>query len=91
MSSVKMPVSALELQEYLFAANLPNADKQLIANARSCFYYHRFQVMNWLMMNGVSIPSQILSDQTHPIVGTQSVDAENGTVKSVFFKPEEEK
>lgn len=88
MSNVKMPVSALELQEYLFAANIPNADAHSIKATRDCFYFHRFQVMNWLLMNGVSIPAHLLSDQAHPRIGLQTVDAENGTLKNTILKPE---
>lgn len=91
MSNIKMPVVALEVQEYLFAANIPGATPETIKAMRECFYFHRFQVMNWLLMNGVSLPAHLISDQTHPRIGLQTVDAENGTLKNTVLKIENSK
>lgn len=82
-----MPISAVELQEYLFSFtaaqyakrvaaekhNVPDTEK--IANhIRGAFRLNRFAVMNWLMMNGVKIPIELLDDRNHPEVGAQMPD-----------------
>lgn len=76
---INMPVSSVEMQEYLFAESLGTQDEKLATcdiklEFRKCFRFQRFAVMNWLMLNGVSIPSELLSDQTHPFVGQQFPD-----------------
>jgi len=84
---VTMPISSVELQEYLFAQTLLNvaskceAEKrnvtdyrELAIEIRKSFRYQRFAVINWLLMNGVSIPAELLTDQTHPQVGNQFPD-----------------
>jgi len=84
---VSMPVSSVEMQEYLFAQSLgkiaAKCEKaqngvtdfaELRHEIRVCFRYHRFGVMNWLLMNGVSIPASLLTDQSHPAVGMQFPD-----------------
>ena len=75
----KMPLGPVELEEYLFATHLERVAKRcdyalLVHEARSCMFWHRFQVMNWLMANGVKIPIELLSDQTHQPVGQQYPD-----------------
>ena len=83
----KMPLGPVELEEYLFATHLERVAKRceqekhnvtdyalLVHEARSCMFWHRFQVMNWLMANGVKIPLELLSDQAHQPVGQQYPD-----------------
>lgn len=89
MSDVKvsMPVSSVEMQEYLFAETLAKVAAKcesergnvidwddLKRNIRESFRFQRFAVMNWLLMNGVSIPAELLSDQAHKPVGQQFPD-----------------
>lgn len=82
-----MPVAAVELQEYLFAETLAkvaaNCESEkhnvtdwskLKKEIRESFRYQRFGVMNWLLMNGVSIPAELMSDQAHKPVGQQMPD-----------------
>lgn len=74
-----MPIGSVEMQEYLVAANLVAGitnqnDEQRLQNLRECFRFQRFAVMNWLMINGISIPFDLLSDQTHPKPGNQLPD-----------------
>lgn len=84
---VSMPVSAVEMQEYLFSETLAKIaykcerEKHNVTDwstlkreTRESFRFHRFAVMNWLMMNGVSIPAELLSDQAHKPVGQQMPD-----------------
>lgn len=81
MSEDAVSMAALELDEYLFAKHLEKtaskceADKgnwdQLVHESRTCFFWHRMQVMVWLMSNGVEIPIELLNDQTHKPVGYQ--------------------
>lgn len=84
-NDIKMPISAVELQEFLFAETATVAAMQKNDNGtittnkvrdhiRESFRFQRFAVMNWLMMNGVAIPSHLLSDQAHPPVGSQQPD-----------------
>jgi len=47
----------------------------LLIDMRQILRLHRFTVMSWLMQNGVSIPAELLSDQTHREVGQQLPDA----------------
>lgn len=42
---------------------------------RKILWLHRFQVLTWLMQQGVSLPVGIVSEIAHPQVGSQSVDA----------------
>jgi hypothetical protein len=76
----KMPIKAVELQEYLFADAAAGLTRDGISNSdlrweiRSAFRLQRFAVMNWLLMNGVTIPGDLLSDQAHPPVGRQWPD-----------------
>jgi len=84
--NIDMPVSSVELQEYLFAEALKECAKEcessedmqrhskLIKNIRESFRLQRFAVINWLLMNGVSIPPELLSDEAHPTVGNQYPD-----------------
>jgi len=80
-----MPIAAVELQEFMFATTMEVQRASIAASeqpdwkflhdeARRAFRLHRFQVMNWLLINGVRIPPQLLSDQTHPDVPCQYPD-----------------
>ena len=86
-AEINMPISAVEMQECLFSETLVKmADKtaaesdtymdwsKLKKEIRRSFRYQRFAVMNWLLMNGVSIPAELLTDDAHPIVGSQYPD-----------------
>lgn len=79
--------SSLEVQEFLFAATAAQVAmnceevihnvtdyEPVVAHVRAVLRFQRFNVMNWLMMNGVKIPDELLSDQTHPEPGSQYVD-----------------
>lgn len=48
--------------------------RNLRSQIRVSFRLQRFAVMNWLLMNGVSIPAALLSDGAHPAVGMQYPD-----------------
>lgn len=79
--------AGMEMQEYLFAntsaefaircekekVNVADIDKAR-DHVREMLRFHRFTVINWLMVNGVKIPVELLSDQTHPGVGFQTPD-----------------
>lgn len=84
---VSMPIAAVEMQEFLFAETLARVADQcekekhnvtdwasLRRQVREAFRLQRFAVMNWLLMNGVSIPAALLSDTTHATVGNQLPD-----------------
>jgi hypothetical protein len=73
----------MEMQEYLFAVTQSNKIKgnwqsfngsECSKDIREILRLHRFTVLNWLMMQGVSIPMNLLSDQTHPKVGSMLPD-----------------
>jgi hypothetical protein len=95
MDAPASPIGGVELYEYLMAnaigvaANdrynkISNAEEAAALNRhdiRSALRLHRFAVMNWLMMNGVSIPPHLLSDMYHPIVGQQLPDRVPDVVK----------
>lgn len=80
-------IGPVELQEYLFAATQANATYPLIMgnkdeerenltkSIREILRLHRFVVINWLLMSGVSVPAGLLADETHPQVGDQLPDA----------------
>lgn len=82
----KMPIAALELQEYLYADQLKNQALDAVdaedrtgacgvqKNARECLRFARFAVINWLLQNGASIPAELITDQAHPPVGHQYPD-----------------
>ena len=86
---LRMPVSSVEMQEYLFSETLERVASNCEAageggaltnwsdlkqQTRESFRFHRFAVMGWLQMNGVSIPAKLLTDQTHAPVGQQYPD-----------------
>ena len=71
------PIRMLELEEYLFAHTeaqqnrTPDQREKII---RELLWQHRFFVFTWLMMNGVAIPAELVSDTTNLKPGSQSVD-----------------
>lgn len=81
-------ISPLELQEYLFASTDAQVaakvwgqteedvvDQDSIRDhIRGSYRCHRFAVINWLMMNGVTIPARLICDEMHPDVGKQYAD-----------------
>lgn len=82
-----MNISSLELKEFLMAGQsatmaIQSGDcerqsfhfDKLRDHIRSALLIHRFDIMTWLMLNGVSIPLELLSDDVHVKVGSQSVD-----------------
>lgn len=82
-----MSIAAIELQEYLFAESLAKVAgncqheshnvvdwADLKRQTRQSFRLQRFAVMNWLLMNGVSIPAELLTDEAHPPVDEQYPD-----------------
>lgn len=86
-NDLSMSLSAVEMQEYLFSETLAKVaakceiekhnviDWTTLKNQiRESFRLQRFAVMNWLRMNGVSIPVELLSDQAHKPVGQQMPD-----------------
>lgn len=80
-------IDGVEMQEFLFAStstqyaiktvaeqhNVPEWDK-VRDHIRGALRLHRFMVTNWLMLNGVKIPADLLADQAHPEVGQQMPD-----------------
>lgn len=67
----------MELEEYLFAhteAAQTRTPEQRETQIRELLWSHRFFLFTWLMMNGVVIPVELVSDSAHPRVGQQSVD-----------------
>jgi hypothetical protein len=92
------PIGGVELHEYLMAntigiaANhrynkISDVDEAAALNRddiRGALRLHRFAVMNWLMMSGVSIAPHLLSDMYHPIVGQQLPDRVPDIVKQEF-------
>jgi hypothetical protein len=68
----------LEMIEYAMAATEAKEKAKLSdrpERIRTLFWMHRFHFMTWLLQNGVSIPPHLLIDQSHPKVGSQSVDS----------------
>ncbi len=79
-------VAPLELQEYLFAdtsaqfavhdnEETPGQIGQVRDHIRGALRIQRFNVMNWLVVNGVSIPAELLDDALHQPVGYQYPDS----------------
>ena len=80
-------LEGVELQEFCFSetsaqfavrkmeerGNVIDTDS-IRAHIRGALRLHRFTVMNWLMMNGVKIPIELLADQNHPEVGQMRLD-----------------
>jgi len=71
-------IAPIELQEYLFAETVaaqkgqtPDAVRDKI---RGAMRLQRFNIFNWLMMNGVQIPPVLMSDNIHKPVGEQFPD-----------------
>lgn len=74
---MKEPVSILEFEQYLFARTLVQADgspEVMFKHIRESFRLHRFFVFTWLVMNGVALPVELVSDTAHPRVGEQKPD-----------------
>jgi len=82
-----MDIQSVELKEFLMAGQLSTVAIQsgncqcqtfhfdkFRDHIRSMLLVHRFDIMTWLMSNGVSIPLELLSDDMHVKVGAQSVD-----------------
>jgi hypothetical protein len=87
---IRVSIKGNELQEYLLsqtaaeyairktteatAGGDPIAIEAIRNHIRESFRLNRFAVMNWLVMNGVKIPTELLDDRTHPEVGAQMPD-----------------
>lgn len=84
---IKIGIENVEMTEYLFsntAANfatfgLDDDDRSIMIekarnHIRGAFRLHRFVFMNWLLMNGVKLPVEVMDDRTHPEVGDQRPD-----------------
>lgn len=82
-----IPIHSVEMTEYLFANTLTRVAakcvedkhnvidwKPLVDQIRGSMRMDRFNVLNWLRMNGVEIPVELMSDQMHPVVGEQYPD-----------------
>ena len=85
----KPNASMLELKEFCYArtligevdglqndAELIGATDllRLIRNLRDLLRCHRFDVLIWLMIQGVDLPPNVIADETHPAVGDQCPD-----------------
>jgi hypothetical protein len=71
----------LELNEFLRSntiALITVEPKKLCMLTREMLYGHRWDVFNWLIMNGVKIPHDLLLDARHPRPGAQSPDQSAG-------------
>lgn len=61
----------LDIEEAAFTATgieaFVSEDRARLAKEHflSCFRWHRFFVFNWLMMNGVLIPAELMRDELH--------------------------
>lgn len=85
-TKVKTPaVQMLELKEFCYAATLieevdhgTSVHQSLLArwrkNLRDLLLCHRFDVLAWLMQQGVQIPAELIADCAHPTPGNQSPD-----------------
>lgn len=85
---IKVSIGGVELQEFLFSQTAARYALRIYAEAqpgedvlgkvgnhiRGSLRLNRFATMNWLMMNGVTIPPELLDDRTHPEVGRQAPD-----------------
>ena len=74
-------VTILEFEEFAFAetsarfARLQSTtDKEAADHIRGALHMHRFILFSWLLLNGVTLPSRLLDDRTHPKVGKQKPD-----------------
>lgn len=52
------------------------AMRRIVVHVRETLRLGRFNVFNWLMMNGVGLPMVCVADATHPEVGAQAPDME---------------
>lgn len=57
--------------------SLPEKE-QVRDHIRNLFWLNRFNVFNWLMLNGVEIPASLMVETMHPEVGKQTPDKEVG-------------
>jgi hypothetical protein len=68
----------LELKEFLYSSTEARAGRvkepDRITRLRELLWIHRFDVLTWLMQQGVAIPVQLVADATHARPGAQSVD-----------------
>lgn len=77
------PVAMVEMNEYLMATTLaevkvfpndPEAAKSLAKEIRELMWWNRFFLFNWLMLNGVALPAELMADSLHKRVGNQVPD-----------------
>lgn len=72
---VPVPICGVELREYLYASALLTSGRgPLLESVREVLRLHRFDVMSWLLQNGVAIPAALLDDRLHAEVGNQMPD-----------------
>ena len=71
---VPVPIGGVERKEFLYAAGIARGASALGDSIRDVLRLHRFDVMVWLMQNGVVIPAALLDDRLHAEVGQQMPD-----------------
>jgi hypothetical protein len=80
----KPNVSLLELKELCYARTMAKEFDSSAAiradhlirhtrNLRELLRCHRFDVLSWLMLQGVDLPQCVIADEAHPAVGDQSL------------------
>ena len=67
-------IESLEMNEFLVSQSLESATQLSRDQIREAFRAHRFNVMSWLMSNGVEIDMMFFADQSHPTPGNQYPD-----------------
>lgn len=86
MAVDKRIIGPVEMQEFLFSKTISDGcfsaihgmngvqREKLTKDIREVLRLHRFSVFTWLLMSGVSVPANLLADETHPKVGYQLPD-----------------
>jgi len=84
MSADRKHIEMLEMEEYLLAATAarayakPGEEEALTMHLRGLLRWHRFFVFNWLLLNGETLPCELLRDQLHTEPGQQHPDKPTG-------------
>ena len=79
MNPNRKSIEILEMEEFCFAHTSTDAaqritPEELQAHLRENLRMHRFFVFNWLILNGVSLPVDLVADSLHAPVGQQQPD-----------------
>lgn len=77
MRPIGVSIGGVELREYCYAHTTAFDNmrfESVMTVIREVLRLHRFDVMSWLMQNGVAIPAALLDDRLHAEVGQQMPD-----------------